>query len=109
MTPQTRQSKNLENEEPVEGIISDSETGSESDLNESPGDDDSETSEDPNFELSEDLLGTDDDDDLYDILSALFTTDEGDNICTALMGIKDTLDTQNKLLLKIAMAVTKKK
>ena len=110
MKPTTRQSKILKNDEEIEGILSD--TGSESETisdEEAPGDNESETSEDLNFELSDDLLVTDDDDDLYDILSALFTTDEGDNLCTALMGIKDTLDTQNKLLLKIAIAVTKKK
>ena len=98
----------MENDEDeLEGVLGDtSETSSE---HEAPGDCESETSEDPNFELSDDLLETDDDNDLYDILCALFTTDEGDNLCTALMGIKDTLDTQNQLLLKIAMAVTKKK
>ena len=109
MTPKTRQAKKMETEEEVEGIINESETGSESSESNYPEDASNVSSEDPNFEISEDLLVTDDDDDLYDILSALFTTDEGENICTALMGIKDTLDTQNKLLLKIAMAVTKKK
>ena len=68
----------------------------------------SETSEDPNFEIPESLIDMDEDDDLYDILSTFFTTEDGDNICTALMGIKDALDTQNKILMKIAVSFSKK-
>ena len=67
----------------------------------------SESSEDPNFEIPETLMDMEDDD-LFDVLSTFFTTEDGDNICTALMGIKDALDTQNKILMKIAVSFSKK-
>lgn len=111
MPTTTRKTKNLEEEK--EGILSDShtDTESENELPEVEDDDgsDSEGSEDPNFELPDDIEEMDADDDMYDILSSLFATDEGDNVCTALLGIKDSLDTQNKILLKIAMSVSKKR
>jgi len=71
--------------------------------------DQDESSDDSNFELPENFMDMDEDEDLYDILSSLFTTEDGDNVCTALMGIKDALDTQNKILMKLCMAVSKKK
>ena len=107
--PKTRQSTKNDHDESEESEeFSDNSPIMENGLDESPGDE-SSSEEDPNFEIDDSLLEADDDDDLYDILSVFFTTDEGDNICTALLGIKDALDTQNKLLMKMAMALTQKK
>ena len=105
MTPQTRTKSKMEKEAEIsDAEISDAEVSSA----ELSDPDLSET--DPEFDLPETMLDMDDDDnELYDILSTLFTTDDGDNVCTALMGIKDALDTQNKILLKLAVAVQKKK
>ena len=57
----------------------------------------------------------DDDDDFLDmgsVLSSLLTTEEGDNVCTALVKINNTLqkqmETQNKILLKILTVMNKK-
>jgi hypothetical protein len=75
----------------------------------------SDEDEDEGDDLAdEDLLLTDDDEDEDDdddfmdmgsMLSALLSTEEGDNVCTALVKINNTLqqhlDTQNKILLKI--------
>ena len=64
-------------------------------------------------ELDDDILLSDEDSDEGDedfvdmgtMLSALLSTEEGDNVCTALVKINSTLqqqlDTQNKILLKI--------
>ena len=107
--PKTRLSTKNEHEDSDESEeFSDNSPVNEDGLDESPGDEVS-SDEDPNFEIDSSLLEADDDDDLYDILSTFFTTDEGDNICTALLGIKDALDTQNKLLMKMAIALTQKK
>ena len=103
-----RETKKLEKEE--EGLLV--ETSEEEEEEVSPGDEGdigSESSEDPNFELPESLLEMEEEDDLFDILNTFFTTEDGDNVCTALMGIKDSLDTQNKILLKMYMSFTKKK
>jgi hypothetical protein len=104
--PTTRQeTKKIEEEE---GLLE--ETSEEEEV--SPGGEEdmgSESSEDPNFELPDSLLEMEEEDDLFDILNTFFTTEDGDNVCTALMGIKDAMDTQNKILLKMCMSLTKKK
>jgi len=71
--------------------------------------DQDESSDDSTFELPESLMEMEEEEDLYDILSSLFATEDGDNVCTSLMGIKDALDTNNKLLMKLCMIISKKK
>ena len=110
MTAKTRTKSKMENDPEIsDPEISDAAVSS-AELSD-PELSDPELSEtDPEFDLPETMLDMDDDDnELYDILSTLFTTEDGDNVCTALMGIKDALDTQNKILLKLAFAVQKKK
>jgi hypothetical protein len=60
------------------------------------------------------LMKMDDDDfmDMGNVLSALLTTEEGDNVCTALVKLNNTIqkqmETQNKILLKILTALNSK-
>ena len=70
--------------------------------------DDESSSEDPEFDFD---LGQEDDDDedLYDILSSVFMSEDGDNICTVLMDIKDTMDTHNKILMKMLVHMSSSK
>ena len=64
----------------------------------------------------EDMFDEDEDDedfmDMGNVLSALLTTEEGDNVCTALVKLNNTIqkqmETQNKILLKILTALNKK-
>ena len=63
----------------------------------------------------EELFDEEDDDDFMDmgnVLSALLTTEEGDNVCTALVKLNNTIqkqmETQNKILLKILTALNSK-
>ena len=82
--------------------------------------DDEDSGEEENIPTSDDdedeemLIGDEfdeddeDDEDFMDmgsLLSSLLSTEEGDNVCTALVKINNTLqqqmDTQNKILLKI--------
>ena len=50
--------------------------------------------------------------DMGNVLSALLTTEEGDNVCTAIVKLNNTIqkqmETQNKILLKILTALNKK-
>ena len=51
---------------------------------------------------NESLIDPDEDDfDVAELLSSLFSTEEGDTVCTALMGISSHLQVQNKILVKI--------
>ena len=51
---------------------------------------------------NESLLDPEEDDfDVAELLSSLFSTEEGDTVCTALMGISSHLQVQNKILIKI--------
>jgi len=64
----------------------------------------------------EDMFDEDEDDgdfmDMGNVLSALLTTEEGDNVCTAIVKLNNTIqkqmETQNKILLKILTALNKK-
>ena len=71
-------------------------------------DDDEDSSEDPEFDFDIDQED-DDDEDLYDILSSVFMSEDGDNICTVLMDIKDTMDTHNKILMKMLVHMSSSK
>lgn len=46
--------------------------------------------------------------DLLDALGSWFTTEEGDTLATALVGIKSAVEMQNKILLKILSALNAK-
>lgn len=87
-----------EEEEEFESV---SDEGEEEILGEEVFDDEDEDDEDEDFM------------DMGNLLSALLTTDEGDNICTALVKLNNTLqkqmETQNKILLKILSAMNNKK
>ena len=45
--------------------------------------------------------GDDEEIDLPELLGSLFATEEGDTVCTALMGISSQIQVQNKILIKI--------
>jgi hypothetical protein len=45
--------------------------------------------------------GEDEEIDLPELLGSLFATDEGDTVCTALVGISSQIQVQNKILVKI--------
>lgn len=45
--------------------------------------------------------GDDEEIDLPELLGSLFATEEGDTVCTALMGISNQIQVQNKILIKI--------
>jgi hypothetical protein len=42
-----------------------------------------------------------DDFDVAELMSSLFANEEGDTVCTALVGISNQIQTQNKILVKI--------
>jgi hypothetical protein len=42
-----------------------------------------------------------DDFDVAELMSSLFATEEGDTVCTALVGISNQIQVQNKILVKI--------
>jgi hypothetical protein len=45
--------------------------------------------------------GEDEEIDLPELLGSLFATDEGDTVCSALVGISSQIQVQNKILVKI--------
>jgi hypothetical protein len=76
-----------------------------------------EEEEEPEEEEGEDLDGDEDDEDdedededenfmdTSDILVSLLSTEEGDNVCTALVKIGTQLEIQNKIMVKILSAL----
>lgn len=51
---------------------------------------------------NESIIDPDEEDfDVAELLSSLFATENGDTVCTALMGISGQLQVQNKILIKI--------
>lgn len=42
-----------------------------------------------------------DDFDVAELMSSLFSTEDGDTVCTALVGISNQIQVQNKILVKI--------
>ena len=75
-------------------------------------DEDEEIIGDEIFDEDEDEDEDEDFMDIGNVLSALLTTEEGDNVCTALVKLNNTIqkqmETQNKILLKILTAMNKK-
>ena len=65
---------------------------------EEPGDDD-EDDDDEDEEDDENFMDT------SDILVSLLSTEEGDNVCTALVKIGNQLEIQNKIMVKILSAL----
>ena len=66
----------------------------------------------------EDLLDDEDDEDeadldfnadMIDALTSLLTTEQGDNVCTALVKIAKQMETQNRIMLKMLTAIQQKK
>tara|TARA_B110000503_G_scaffold122023_1_gene186178 strand:+ start:95 stop:379 length:285 start_codon:yes stop_codon:yes gene_type:complete len=45
--------------------------------------------------------GDDEDLDVAELLGSLFATEDGDTVCTALMGISNQMQVQNRILVKI--------
>jgi hypothetical protein len=68
---------------------------------EEPGDDDDgdEDDEDEDEDDDENFMDT------SDILVSLLSTEEGDNVCTALVKIGNQLEIQNKIMVKILSAL----
>jgi len=51
---------------------------------------------------NESIIDPDEEDfDVAELLSSLFATENGDTVCTALVGISGQLQVQNKILIKI--------
>lgn len=46
--------------------------------------------------------------DIVDLMGSLLTTPEGDTICTALVGVGQQLEIQNKILIKILSRLSQK-
>lgn len=45
--------------------------------------------------------------DLLDALSQMFTTEDGETVASALVGLKNAVEMQNKILIKILSTLTK--
>lgn len=45
--------------------------------------------------------------DLLDALSQMFTTEDGETVASALVGMKNAIEMQNKILIKILSALSK--
>lgn len=54
-----------------------------------------------------DELDMDDGGDLLDALSQMFTTEEGETVASAMVGVKVALEMQNKILIKILSVLSK--
>jgi len=64
-----------------------------------------EIPEDEEEDLEEDF--EDEGVDLLDALGSWFTTEEGDTVASALVGLKTAVEMQNKILIKILSAMSK--
>jgi hypothetical protein len=62
-----------------------------------------EEEEEEEFDEDEEFGETD----LLDALGSWFTTEEGDTVASALVGLKTAVETQNKILIKILSALGK--
>ena len=60
-----------------------------------------ETEDDMPEEDDEDLMFEDEGIDLPSLMTSLLATDDGDTVCSALVGISQQLQMQNKILIKI--------
>jgi hypothetical protein len=64
--------------------------------------------EDEEMEFDEDEeMDMEDGGDLLDALSQMFTTEEGETVASAMVGVKVALEMQNKILIKILSVLSK--
>jgi len=63
--------------------------------------------EDEEMDFDEDEMDMDDGGDLLDALSQMFTTEEGETVASAMVGVKVALEMQNKILIKILSVLSK--
>jgi len=63
--------------------------------------------EEMDFDEEGDELEMDDGGDLLDALSQMFTTEEGETVASAMVGVKVALEMQNKILIKILSVLSK--
>ena len=62
--------------------------------------------EDEEMDFDEEME-MDDGGDLLDALGQMFTTEEGETVASAMVGVKVALEMQNKILIKILSVLTK--
>lgn len=43
--------------------------------------------------------------DIFNMLTSIFATEEGDTVATALVGVRDAIETHNKLMVKLILAI----
>lgn len=63
--------------------------------------------EDEEMDFDEEGMEMDDGGDLLDALSQMFTTEEGETVASAMVGVKVALEMQNKILIKILSVLSK--
>ena len=59
------------------------------------------------FDEEDDEMEMDDGGDLLDALGQMFTTEEGETVASAMVGVKVALEMQNKILIKILSVLCK--
>lgn len=59
------------------------------------------TEDETEEEVDDDLMFEDDEVDLPTLMTSLLATEDGDTVCSALVGISQQLQMQNKILIKI--------
>jgi hypothetical protein len=70
-------------------------------LPESGSEYETESENDEIDEMEDDMMFEDEGVDVATLMTSLLATDEGDTVCTALLGITQQLQMQNKILIKI--------
>lgn len=63
--------------------------------------------EEMDFGDEDEEMEMDDGGDLLDALSQMFTTEEGETVASAMVGVKVALEMQNKILIKILSVLSK--
>ena len=71
-------------------------------------DEDDEVYMDESDEDDEEEEEEEEDDELIDLLSNTLVTPEGETLCGTLVKISDTLETQNKIMIKLLTAIAKR-
>lgn len=66
-----------------------------------------EIPEDEEMDFDEEDMEMDEGGDLLDALSQMFTTEEGETVASAMVGVKTALEMQNKILIKILSVLSK--
>ena len=63
--------------------------------------------EEMEFDEDDEDMDMEDGGDLLDALSQMFTTEEGETVASAMVGVKVALEMQNKILIKILSVLSK--